>query len=177
MSVTCSFFVVIQPSVCLPLSLSVTTNFFATCDRCDSCPIWRLRLTMISRERFHSRQFLLLHFRFEVFSRSRCYYALFLPHSVCMYIYALRSASDNRLHSTVHQVGFIRCFLWFVSYVWDGWYWFKYLFVNCICYLCVEISVNLICRVVICTMCCQEFLRNVRSLHVWYQFSAFEFVV
>jgi hypothetical protein len=52
MSVTCSFFVVIQPSVCLPLSLSVITNFFATYDRCDSCPIWQFLLTMISRDRF-----------------------------------------------------------------------------------------------------------------------------
>jgi hypothetical protein len=52
MNVTCSFFVVIQPSVCLPLSLSITINFFATYDQCDSCPIWRFLLTMISRERF-----------------------------------------------------------------------------------------------------------------------------
>jgi hypothetical protein len=52
MSVTCSFFVVTQPSVCLPLSLSVATNFFATCDRCDSCPIWRFLLTILSPERF-----------------------------------------------------------------------------------------------------------------------------
>jgi hypothetical protein len=52
LSVTCSFFVVIQPSVCRPLSFSVTTNFFATYDRCDSCPIWRFFLT-ISRGRFH----------------------------------------------------------------------------------------------------------------------------
>jgi hypothetical protein len=41
---TCSFFVVIQPSVCLPLSISVTTNLFATYDRCDSCPIWQFLL-------------------------------------------------------------------------------------------------------------------------------------
>jgi hypothetical protein len=52
MSVTCSFFVVIQPSVCLPLPLNVTTNFFATYDRRDSCLIWRFLLTMISREIF-----------------------------------------------------------------------------------------------------------------------------
>jgi hypothetical protein len=52
MSVTCSFFVVIQPSVCLPLSFSVTTNFFATYDRCNSCPTSRFLLTMISQEQF-----------------------------------------------------------------------------------------------------------------------------
>jgi hypothetical protein len=52
MSVTCSFFAEIQPSVCLPQSLSVTTNFFVTYNRCDSCPIWRFGLNMISRERF-----------------------------------------------------------------------------------------------------------------------------
>jgi hypothetical protein len=52
MSVTCCFFEVIQPSVCLPLSLSVITNFFATYNRCDSCPIWRFLLTMISWVRF-----------------------------------------------------------------------------------------------------------------------------
>jgi hypothetical protein len=52
MSVTCSFFVVIQPSVCLSLSLSITTNFFTTYDRCDSHPIWRFLLTMISQEWF-----------------------------------------------------------------------------------------------------------------------------
>jgi hypothetical protein len=52
MSVTCSFFVVIQPFVCLPLSLSIITNFFATYDRCDSYPVWRFLLTMISQEWF-----------------------------------------------------------------------------------------------------------------------------
>jgi hypothetical protein len=50
-NVTCSFFVVIQPSVCLPLSLSITTNFSANYDQCNSCPIWRFLLTMISQER------------------------------------------------------------------------------------------------------------------------------
>jgi hypothetical protein len=52
MSVTCSFFVVIQPSVCLPLSLSVTTNYFDTYDQCDSCPIWRFLFALICRARF-----------------------------------------------------------------------------------------------------------------------------
>jgi hypothetical protein len=52
MSVTCRFYVVIQPSVYLPLSLSVTTNFFATYDLCDTCPIWWFLLRTISRERF-----------------------------------------------------------------------------------------------------------------------------
>jgi hypothetical protein len=69
MSVTCSFFVVIQPSVCMPLSISVTTNFFATYDQCDSCPTWRFLLTMISRERslLHN-SFFYIFVLFEVFS-------------------------------------------------------------------------------------------------------------
>jgi hypothetical protein len=77
MSITCSFFVVIQPSVCLPLSLSVTINFFATYDRRDYCPIWRFLLTMISRERFllENSSFYIFVLRFS--GRSRCYYSLF----------------------------------------------------------------------------------------------------
>jgi hypothetical protein len=50
MSVTCSFFVVIQPSMCLALSVRVCINFLVTYDWCDSCRIWRFLLTMISWE-------------------------------------------------------------------------------------------------------------------------------
>jgi hypothetical protein len=38
MSVTCGFFIVIRPSVCLPPSLSVTTNFFAAYDGATLAP-------------------------------------------------------------------------------------------------------------------------------------------
>jgi hypothetical protein len=83
MSVTCSFFVIIQPSVCLSLSLSVTTNLFATYDRCDSCPISRFPLSVMSRDRFlleNSSFYIFFVLRFS--TRSRCYYAPFFPHSV-----------------------------------------------------------------------------------------------
>jgi hypothetical protein len=87
MSVTCRLFVVIQPSVCLPLSLSVTTNFFATYDRCDSCHICWFLLTIISWEWF------------LLDNSSSCIFILFLgflpvpivithhfSHTLCMYV-------------------------------------------------------------------------------------------